>query len=298
MKKCTTNSDCIEANDDPVLENKKCQVVDGLDTGTYCYCNYRDSGKNKFSLYNKLISSADYTGFLGKLKEKLGAEGVSMAVIIGAATSGGTSGNANPDQCSSPAGTACSGQRYYDVAKGLGVGRFFSDSICLPNFTKTLIQIVQFLVVTNERPLSDKPADPTCIQVKVGGKIIPHCQNITTCKADETGPCPEQIIMCEEEGAVCQDKNSPVGKPCACSDFADTAKNCKCVKAGSIDVECKRPMFWQYSDPDTCTSAPQPGGSLYLQGCGLQAGDKLEISFLRASGSSGGGDGGVFKCGN
>jgi hypothetical protein len=301
MYKCPpqTTPDCISALGD---QKASCQSVLGFNSPPdYCGCNYNQEwpDNNPGSKYDNLQSTEIFIAFLGSLKPN-DPTGVSLATIVGAEQDPTKVGKEPPANCGSQDGVACAGKRYSEVAAGLG--KYLSDSICSKDFEKTMVSISQFLIVSNQYPLANTPSNPTCIQVKVGGTVIPHCEKITNCPSDVvdggTGiNCPEALVMCDD-GDACVDTKNPSKPLCTCEDFSDTSKQCKCDKSG---VECKRPMYWQYIPPEKnppvkVKECAMGGayGMVAFQGCGMQAGDKLEISFLRSSGTTGGG----LTCGN
>jgi hypothetical protein len=294
MKQCANaQTDCPKSSD---LPPPACGPVDGFDAATsYCSCQYDAPVTNTDSVFTKLVAPSDYSTFFRSLKP-LNNERVNMAVIVGAEKTDANAGTEPPANCVSPwSGVACAGNRYYTVASKLS--RFFSDSICRASFKDTLVKIVQFLVVSNEQELSDKPLDPSCVQVKINGVIIPRCGSQTdpadfiscrTSQADAGGgdvkPCPEASWLCGSDDR-CADQNdtAAIKKECGCGDLSNTDKNCLCNKTM---LPCKRINYWQYV-PETC---PDSNGkpSVLINGCGLAAGDKLEVNFLRGDSTTGG----------
>jgi hypothetical protein len=287
LKPCAKDSDCPKSSELPPY---KCAAIDGFGSSTYCMCPFSDPVANADSKFGSLTRVSDYSDFLKSLKP-MNNERVNMAVIIGAGKNDQSAGSEPPENCMSPDGVACAGSRYYGTASGLF--RFFSDSICRTSFKDTLVKIVQFLVVSNEQEMSGKPIDPKCVQVKINGKIIPRCGSQTdpdyfiscrTTVADggdsRVKPCPEAQWLCDPDDR-CADQN---GKECTCADLSNTDKTCLCQKTGGA---CKRTNYWQY-EPETC---PDSFGKpkVYVNGCGLAAGDKLEVNFLRGGSTAGAG---------
>ncbi|MBI5524766.1 MAG: hypothetical protein HY897_00375 [Deltaproteobacteria bacterium] len=286
MIPCTGPADCENA---PV-SGMGCGKVNGFGNQQYCNCRFDAPTTNTNSKYAYLTPTQDFVDFFLRLKRDNKGRprpgDVNMAAIIGAARSG--SGAGEPGNCSSPNGVACAGRRYHEVASGMS--EFLSDSICQDDFKETLIKIVQVLIISNERVLSDEPVDPSCIQVSVGGDAVEHCKTLTSCgtQARDGGAgdggtddttCPEAGKFCEKPGEECTDK---AGSPCDCAAISDPDRGCHC--GSDSKNTCIKPIFWQYKPPADCsTGSCCPGNDqprVVFHGCGLEAGDKLEINFL------------------
>jgi hypothetical protein len=286
MIPCSADDDCANA---PV-EGMKCRTVPGFgNVRKYCNCRFDETVANSKSKYAHLAPTQDFGSFFRSLKKN--PSDVNMAVIIGAAQSGSRAGE--PDNCWSPDGVACAGRRYHEVASGMS--EFLSDSICQSDFKETLIKIARVLIISNERVLSDEPFDPTCIEVKVGGTAVPHCGVLSSCGTSGAGAaedgvsdktCPEAAVFCEG-GAACEDKE---GTPCDCAAISDPKRGCRCVGGGG---ECRRPIFWEYIPPEDCSTGncckENDAPKIVFHGCGLEAGDKLEINFLAGGTTTAGG---------
>ncbi|MBI5526742.1 MAG: hypothetical protein HY897_10455 [Deltaproteobacteria bacterium] len=266
-----------------------CSKVNGFGNQQYCNCRFDAPTTNTNSKYAYLTPTQDFTDFFKGLKKD--PNDVNMAVVIGAAQSGSSAGE--PENCSSPNGVACAGKRYHEVAEGMT--KYLSDSICKESFRQTLIDIAGRLIVSNERVLSDEPLDPTCIQVNVGGSAVEHCKTLTSCGAqprdggsgdagtDDT-TCPEAAKFCDNN-ATCEDND---GQECDCAAISDPDRGCHCAGGSK---KCLRPIYWQYKPPEDCSTGNCCKGNdtpkIIFHGCGLEAGDKLEINFLAGSTTSG-----------
>jgi hypothetical protein len=273
MYPCTSQADC-EGSPSVPFEGLKCAAVDGFGAQTYCSCNFIESQPNQDSRYERLIPVKEFVDFFKSLKRD--PDDVNMAVIVGA-KNGLDPGmeRGRPDNCASPNGVACAGRRYHEAASGMTM--FLADSICQPDFSQTLIDIVDRLIVSNERVLMGEPLDPSCIQVKVGGTDIPHCETLVSCGSSATdggaSTCPEAEKKCAS--GSCVDKG---GEDCDCAAISNPDRGCHC--GADPGIPCGKPIYWQYKPP-SCPKNDAP--KVVLKGCGLEPGDKLEINFMTAA---------------
>jgi hypothetical protein len=199
-------------------------------------------------------------------------------------------------------GVACGASRYFEVAKGLD--KYYLDSICKADYGQTMIDIVNILIASNEVILGGKPADPSCLQVKVNNEDMPRCEIGTLSCGQDAGVvdaggsgkeemtlegclsgsslknfkyCDNNARCLDKDGVDCIDNNSlenTLKKVC------NPYFSCEC--AGQKDqnnnpVPCKRPIYWQYI-PSQCDATGQDKVKFY--GCGLSPGDKLQINAL------------------
>ena len=241
-------------------------------------CDFNAPLPNPESRYGNLIPDDEFVKFFQGLKRS--PDDVNMAVIIGAAPSGANKGE--PLNCASVDGVACAGKRYFEVASKMS--KFYADSICQVSFEETLVKIADVLVISNERVLGGEPLDPACIRVKVGGVDIPHCTTLESCGSAATDAgtpavtCPEAFVLCANNDA-CTDRD---GRDCDCAAISDPGRGCHC--GPDAQRQCARPIYWQYKPP-SCPGDGLP--RVVFNGCGLETGDKLELSYLSASTTTG-----------
>jgi hypothetical protein len=62
---------------------------------------------------------------------------------------------------------ADSGKRYYDLANAMGAGNALTDSICFASFRRTMVDIAQFAARIEFVELSEAPASPGAILVRI-----------------------------------------------------------------------------------------------------------------------------------